>query len=153
EWIADQRVLALGLHSAGPRHAQRRRSHALGDLPAVVIGPGHAQPPYPVYLSIAPTPRLRAIGESAAQRKPTGAAEYSPERRLAFRCWHGRTVVRDRRRAPTAIGTPCRQPDPEYAAAHSARGPCTQAADGVELHRAKDGAAVLNSGERPPDRQ
>ncbi len=47
----------------------------------------------------------------------------------------------------------CRQPDLRRSAEHSARGPRQQIVDGMKLHWAKDIAAVLNSGEHPPDRQ
>ena len=40
--VADQRIFALGFGRAGRRDAQGRRAHALGDLPGVVVSPGHA---------------------------------------------------------------------------------------------------------------
>ena len=42
ERIADQRILTSGFCRARGGHAQRRRYHAPGDLPGVVIGSGHA---------------------------------------------------------------------------------------------------------------
>src|ERR1700745_1672623 len=45
ERIADQRIVALGFRRTRRRHAERRRAHAFGDLPAVVIG-SHDTRPY-----------------------------------------------------------------------------------------------------------
>ncbi|PQM46396.1 hypothetical protein C1Y40_03428 [Mycobacterium talmoniae] len=41
ERVTDQRVFALGLRGTGGGHAQRRRAHAFGDVPGVVIGSRH----------------------------------------------------------------------------------------------------------------
>ena len=70
ERVIDQRILALGLGGAGCRHTQRGGSHALSDLPGIVVGTRHRHFPSSRIVSFANYSSSRRALRAARRRVP-----------------------------------------------------------------------------------